>query len=233
MINPRILLRGLLLIGTLVIIGYLFEATHLFSSLNERWIDNEVRNRGITGELLFIGVGTLCIIVGLPRQMVCFLSGYAFGLVPGTLLGLLVSVLGCCGAFFYARLIGRALVRERFAQRIRRFDDFMQDNTLNMTLLIRLLPVGSNLVTNLVAGVASVRALPFFAGSALGYIPQTVVFALVGSGITIDPGLRIGLGVLLFIVSGAIGVSLYRKYRHGKSFDDEIERELETETDQV
>jgi len=206
------LFRGLLLIGTLVIIGYLFEATHLFSSLNERWIDNEVRNRGITGELLFIGVGTICIIVGLPRQMVCFLSGLCICLVPGTLLGLLVSVLGCCGAFFYARLIGRAWCASA-SRSVSRFDDFMQDNTLNMTLLIRLAAGRSNLVTNLVAGVANVRALPFFAGSALGYIHRPWCSHWSAAASPSIRVLRIGLGVLLFIVSGALGVSLYRKYR--------------------
>ena len=95
-----------------------------------------------------------------------------------------------------------------------------------MTLLIRLLPLGSNLVTNLAAGVSSVGAAPFFLGSSIGYLPQTLVFALVGSGFSVDPELRIAISVVLFIVSGFLGVTLYRKYRHGKSFDARVEHEL-------
>jgi uncharacterized membrane protein YdjX (TVP38/TMEM64 family) len=91
--------------------------------------------------------------------------------------------------------------------------------------------VGSNLVTTLVAGVSSARALPFIIGSALGYIPQTVVFALAGSGVNLDPTRRIGLAVLLFVISGVIGVMLYRKYRHGRNITDEVERELQLDTD--
>jgi len=89
-----------------------------------------------------------------------------------------------------------------------------------------LLPLGSNLVTCLAAGVSGVSALAFISGSAVGYLPQTIVFTLIGSGIEVDPEMRIGLSVVLFVVSGMLGVYLYRKHRHGKSFDEKIEREL-------
>ena len=89
-----------------------------------------------------------------------------------------------------------------------------------MALLIRLLPLGSNLVTNLVAGVSSANALGFFAGSVLGYVPQTIIFALLGSGINLDPALRITSSVLLFMLSAALGVYLYRRYRYENEMNE-------------
>jgi uncharacterized membrane protein YdjX (TVP38/TMEM64 family) len=68
-------------------------------------------------------------------------------------------------------------------------------------------------VTNLAAGVSSVAALPFIAGSAAGYVPQTVIFALVGTGVQVDPVLRIGLSVVLFVASAGLGLYLYRRVR--------------------
>ena len=100
-----------------------------------------------------------------------------------------------------------------------------------MTLLIRLLPLGNNLVTNLAAGVSSVKATPFFLGSTIGYLPQTLVFSLVGSGISVDQELRIAISIFLFVISGLIGVSLYRKYRKGRSFDSNIEYEIGVDND--
>ncbi len=224
---PQLLWRGLLLLATLALGAYALQATHLLSSFNAAWIDRAVRGMGLRGELLFICVGALVAAVGLPRQLVCFLGGYGFGLVEGTLLGLLASVLGCLGTFFYARLLGRRLVLTRFAPRIDRLDDFLRDNTLGMALLARLLPVGSNLVNTLVAGVSGVRTLPFMVGSTLGYIPQTLVFALAGGGVNLDPTRRIGLAVALFVVSSMLGAMLYRKYRHGRDLSDELTRALE------
>ncbi len=227
--TARIWLRGIILITSLVALGYALQISGLGSAIDEGWIDTEIRGRGINGELLFVAVGFLFTGIGLPRQIICFLGGYAFGFGQGTALGLLATTLGCIAAFGYARVLGRDFVAARFPRRVRKIDDFLHDNPLTMTLLIRLLPVGSNLVTNLAAGVSGVRGVPFVAGSAIGYLPQTVIFALIGSGIALEPELRIGVSIVLFVVSGAMGVYLYRKYRHGKSFDDNVERELGVE----
>ena len=68
---------------------------------------------------------------------------------------------------------------------MRKFDEFVGLHPFQMTMIVRLLPVGSNVLTNLIAGVSRVRPVPFFAGSAVGYLPQTLAFALVGSGVPI------------------------------------------------
>ena len=221
----RVLLRGLLLIASLVVLGYVIDVTHVGGLLDKAWIDSQVRGHGLAGEALFVAAGALFTAIGLPRQVVSFLAGYAFGLLLGSLIGLLAALAGCMAGFYYARLIGRELVAARFPHRVRRLDDFIHEHPFTMTLLIRLLPVGSNLVTNLAAGVSSVRGASFLAGSALGYVPQTVIFALVGSGITLQPVFRIGLAAALFIVSGALGVYLYHRYRHGHTLDD-VDRQL-------
>jgi uncharacterized membrane protein YdjX (TVP38/TMEM64 family) len=217
---------------SLVAVGYVIKTTGLGSSIDKAWIDSDILGQGFSGELLFLGVSLLFTAIGLPRQVICFLGGYAFGLIEGTILALLATVLGCVIAFFYARMLGRDFVVSRFPGRVKNIDDFLRDNPLSMTLLIRLLPLGSNLVTNLAAGVSSVRPVPFFQGSAIGYFPQTLVFALVGSGISVDPELRIAISVILFIISGILGVSLYRKNRHGKSFDSDIEHKLGVTVDE-
>lgn len=225
-INPRVLIQGLLLILSLVALGYLLEAVGLGKLLDTAWIDNEIKGHGYHGALLFLAVGSLATGVGLPRQLVSFLAGYAFGFGWGLALALTTSALGCIGAFFYARWFGRSLVQAHFGRRIKRFNDFVSGHVFSMTLLIRLLPVGSNLATNLAAGVTRIAALPFFLGSALGYVPQSAVFALAGSGINLNPVMRIGLAAALFLISALIGAYLYRHFRHGRSLDREIDIDL-------
>jgi len=224
--TPRILIRGLVLFTSLVALGLALQALDAGSLFDKAWIDADVRGKGMLGEALFLGAGAVFTAAGLPRQIVGFLAGYAFGLVAGTGLALAATVLGCILAFYYARVLGREFVQTRFSDKVRRIDGFLENNPLTMTLLIRLLPVGSNLATNLAAGVSSVRGLPFFTGSAVGYLPQTLIFALVGSGIAVEPELRISVSIVLFFLSGAVGIYLYRKHRHGKSFDSDVDREL-------
>jgi uncharacterized membrane protein YdjX (TVP38/TMEM64 family) len=224
-------LRGLVLIATFVAIGWVVQATGLHGLFDEAWVDSQIRGQGVSGELLFLAMGAILTAIGFPRQAVCFLAGYAFGFGFGVALALAASVAGCMLAFYYARLLGRAFVLARFPARIKRIDDFLHDNPLSMTLLLRLLPVGSNLVANLAAGVSGVRALPFFAGSLLGYLPQTIIFVLLGSGIRLDPAWTTGVSVALFVVSSALGVYLFRRYRKSRALDADVAAALdETES---
>lgn len=224
--NPRALLKGFLVLVTLVCAGFLIKFLQIDAGFSEAWIDSDVRNSGIKGEILFVLVGGAFAAIGLPRQIVSFLAGYAFGIVEGTVLGLIATSLGCVSTFFYARWLGRDFVKTKFERRIKRVDDFLHDNPFTMTLLIRFLPIGSNLVTNLAAGVSSASALAFISGSMLGYIPQTAIFAILGSGVHVDDKVMLAVGVFGFVLSGVLGVYLYRKYRHGKSIGRQIEQQI-------
>ena len=219
--SARGLLRGLIFLASLVGIGFLIQAMQLDLFLDKAWIDSDIRDRGLRGEFILVCIGTVFIAVGLPRQVISFLAGYGFGFNGGLIIALTATTLGCITTFFYARFLGRELVERKFPVKIRRIDNFLADNPFAMTLLIRFLPAGSNLLTNLAAGVSKVGAFPFIIGSGLGFIPQTAVFALVGSGISVDPIWRISLSVALFLVCGGLGIHLYRRYRRGKRLNGE------------
>ncbi|MEW5965875.1 MAG: VTT domain-containing protein [Pseudomonadota bacterium] len=231
--RARIILKGLALIASLALLGYLFNASDLGSSVNEAWIDARVRGHGANGALLFLLMGGLFTALGLPRQIIAFLGGYAFNIALGTLLGALAALVGCMLAFAYARFFGRGLLRARLGERVARFDRFVHGHPISMTVLIRLLPVGSNLATNLAAGISSIRGRHFFAGTFVGYLPQTLVFALVGSGVHLAPALKLSVAVGLFIVSGVLGVWLYRRFRHGESLGARIDAEIDDREDKL
>lgn len=222
----RPVFKGLGLILSLALLGYLFHSSELGSSVNEAWVDARVRGHGISGAALFLLVGALFTAIGLPRQLIAFLGGYAFGLWLGVLVASAAALLGCALSFFYARLFGRRWLAARLGERAQRFDRFIQDHPLSMTVLVRLLPVGNNLLTNLAAGVSGIRVAPFLLGSWLGYLPQTLVFALVGSGVHIAQGLKLALAAGLFVASGALGVWLYHRLRQGRSLDAQVDAEL-------
>lgn len=225
--KARVILKGLALMLSLALLGYLFESSDLGNSVNEAWIDAKVRGHGFNGALLFLLMGGLFTAIGLPRQIIAFLGGYAFGLTLGTLLGALAALLGCGLSFAYARLFGKNLLRARLGERAGRFDRFIHDHPFSMTVLVRLLPIGNNLLTNLAAGISSIRPAYFLSGTFLGYLPQTLVFALVGSGVHIDPVLKLVLAIGLFLISGVLGAYLYRRFRHGQSLDDQVDAELD------
>src|SRR5688572_10101093 len=94
-LKVRTYLPGLVFLATLGAIGYVLESGLLQEILSESWIDERVRGKGISGEFLFIAVGGVATAVAVPRHIVSFLGGYAFGLVLGTALALCATELGC------------------------------------------------------------------------------------------------------------------------------------------
>jgi uncharacterized membrane protein YdjX (TVP38/TMEM64 family) len=218
-VNYSHLWRGVLLILSLSALGYLVHLLHLTEILSTTWMDQWVRGRGFNGEVLFLVIGAVLTAIGMPRQVVAFFAGYSFGLTFGLLLAVLSTVLGAALDFWYARLLGRDLIKKIFPRQIQHLDHFTRDAPFLKTLAIRLLPVGNNMLTCLVAGVSGIAAAPFLLGSALGYVPQALIFALAGNGVKVNPELQIGIAVLLFLIFGALATYWHHKLRSSQIED--------------
>jgi uncharacterized membrane protein YdjX (TVP38/TMEM64 family) len=133
-------------------------------------------------------------------------------------------LLGCVAAYGWARLLGREWAERRlagrFGHRLRPLRDVLAGSPFGATLALRLLPVGNNLALNTLAGMAGLRVLPFLAGSALGYLPQTLVFALLGKGIRVEGGWQLALSVALLAASMALGFWLMRRHRAARAAEE-------------
>lgn len=189
------------------------------------WVDRELRGEGHWGELVFVLVGAALTAAGVPRQSIAFLGGYGYGALLGTGLALVAQLLGCAASFAWARLLGRNWAERRmagrFGHRLRPLRDALRQSPFEATLALRLLPVGNNLALNLLGGMAGLAVGPFLAASALGYLPQTVIFALLGKGIRVEGAWQLALGVGLFVVSAGIGLVLLRRHRTARVLDGE------------
>ena len=216
----RLIFRGLLVMVVLVLIAWLLKDV-----LDADWIDAQVRNRGIAGVLLFVLVCCLLGSIGLSRQVIAFLGGYAFGFSQGLVLSMLAVVGARITTFHVSRGLLRAWLLKRIPARVQRVDRFLHENTFTMALLVRLLPLGSNWMINVAAGVSSVKKLPFFLGSALGYIPQMLIFTLLGSGTRVDRFSQVAIAMALFVLAAVLGLVLYRKIGRDKIPGPALDRE--------
>lgn len=210
--------KGLVMVAGLGAAIYLARFLGLDEMLrNTKWFNEHILGEGVLSVFIFLGVSMVFTAVGLPRQLVGFLGGFAFGVVWGVLLSTLGSGMGCALATCYARWGGRDFVARKLGHRIHRLDGFLRHKPFRTALAVRFFPVGSNVLTNLAAGISSIPLIPFIAGSTIGYIPQNVIFSLFGSGMSKESStgvaLSISMGVVLFIGSIWIGMAVYRSYK--------------------
>ncbi len=165
---------------------------------------------GATDAAWFVLLGALASAVGIPRQIVAFAGGYVWGFWAGTTLSLIAQILGAAADLFWARIIARDWVQARLRGRVQKLDRLLSRRPFAATLALRFMPIGNNLLLNLLAGVSAVPAFGFLAGSLVGFVPQTVIFALIGSGSRVARGTEIALGAALFVVSFVLGVIMLR-----------------------
>lgn len=202
----RSIVKGALLLAGLVAGWFAFRSVGL---------DQGVVAAREHGPAAFVAVTAVACAVGMPRQVVAYAGGLVFGFWPGAALALLAEVLACAANFFWVRLLARGWANRWLARhgggRMDRLDRFLSANTFTATLTLRLLPVGSNIALNLLAGVSGVAAAPFVLASLLGYVPQTAVFALLGGGLAVSQAEQVALGVVLFAASAGLGIALMKR----------------------
>jgi uncharacterized membrane protein YdjX (TVP38/TMEM64 family) len=200
--------RALALLGGLAAVGAGLRA---LPRLDSGLLDRLVIGHGLTGIALFLLLAALGCAVGVPRQVAAFAAGYAFaaglGLWTAGLLAMAGQMLGCAADFGWARLLGRDWLAARLPARLR---DRVTARPFTATLTLRLLPVGNNLALSLLGGASGVPAVPFLAASAVGYLPQTAVCVLLGSGIQLGHGAEVAIAVGLFAAAAALGLWLWR-----------------------
>jgi uncharacterized membrane protein YdjX (TVP38/TMEM64 family) len=211
-IGPARIIKGLVTVLAILAMGYFaksldFEGWAKWIHFNES--ENALWYQGKSGYLL---LGLAFTAIGGPRQLVAFFAAYFFGLVAGFFLALSAVTLSSLIAASLSRVF-MAQVRPLVSGKIDVAFDFWRSKPFWATMLLRLMPVGSNLVTNLAAGATGVPLVAFVLGSMFGYMPQTAIFSLMGSGVDVGADWRVGLGIGFFILMTIVSLWIYGRYR--------------------
>lgn len=223
--------RVALAVGLLVLAGlfFLWDGDELLSfealarnrELLARWVEDST----LLASLSFLAVYAAVTALSLPLGAVMTVaSGLLFGPLWGTLLSVAGATAGATVVFLAAGRVAGPRLRERIATALRRMDAGFRENAFNYLLVLRLIPLFPFWLVNLAPAFAEVRLRTFVVATALGIIPGTFVFALVGNGFgaLAAAGQEPGLDVILrpAVLAPVIGLAVlalvpvvYRKMR--------------------
>lgn len=208
----RFLIKMLALMIVLVGFAYLVSSVD-FEGFFKSLPFTDAENAGwLNGKFAYLVLASLLVSIGCPRQVISFFAAFFFGLWMGIVIGVLATTLACMISFFIARVF-QDTFKDMLKGKLKLALDFWKENTFFATMIWRFIPAGSNLLTNLAAGAFGLSALPFILGSAVGYIPHTVIFALLGAGVEVGSNFQIIASAVLLVISIIIGVFLLKKYR--------------------
>ncbi|WP_102795196.1 TVP38/TMEM64 family protein [Bowmanella denitrificans] len=218
---PKSLLPALLWLAALLAVGWFVGKSQWLSEWQPARFGQYLTGNLYLDACLFVALFAGLSAVGLPRQIPAFIGGYYFGVLAGVVLSTLAVTIGAGITLLTIRLIGDHVIHKRLPGL--RLRQFLSHNTFKATIAVRLFPIGNNLAVNLLAGLIRLPLWAFLTGSFIGYLPQMLVFALSGSGLKFNAQLQIVVGVVLLLISSALGAWLYRRSR--------IEQEIATQQD--
>ncbi|MCK8045096.1 VTT domain-containing protein [Shewanella sp. 1CM18E] len=201
----------ILLIITVVSLAIYVFKQGIFSSFTDtNWLADYLAEQGNKGLLVLFLVGAAYTSVGGPRQFMAFAFGFALGGIKGALIGSLSALLGCVITFYFARFVFRDSLKKRFQSKLTSLENLIVHRTILKMIMIRILPLSSNFLTNLAAGSTHISAWRFFIGSGIGFIPQMMVFSFAGAGLGLSDNTSLLISGGLFVCASIIAFYLYK-----------------------
>jgi len=205
----KLLLKPLLLAGLLAL-GFVLLHFQRWGGFSEQELLEQLfRQNWFVAWPIFVVVGTLYTALGGPRQLLAFSCGYFMGGLPGALVSTAITGLGALLVIFCVRYIGLDWIRKRYGARVAFVRRLLAGDTWLWICMVRLMPVGSNLLTNVAAGLAGLSTPAVFWGSLLGYLPQMLLFSFAGAGMALQDRTQIWISLVLLLFSSALVLYLY------------------------
>jgi uncharacterized membrane protein YdjX (TVP38/TMEM64 family) len=158
-----------------------------------------VEGLGVLGPVAFVALYAVAVVLLLPASPFTIAAGVLFGPVVGVATAWAGAMLGALGAFLVGRAIGRRAVVQLGGQPVVAVDRRLTERGFAAVLIVRLVPLFPFNIVNLVAGVSGLTVRDYVAGTAIGIIPGTAVFAALG-GTVADPTSPAFLGSLAAFV---------------------------------
>lgn len=159
-------------------------------------------------------------ILPIPAEFPAMLNGMIFGPLIGTTITWLGAIVGAWISFELARRFGRPLTG-RFVRStlLERADRVMDSAGWPGLLTIRLIPAVAFTALNWGAGLTTVPRWTFLWTTTLGILPGAIVFTVSGTGVAAlfraNPTAAVGLGFVVFVVTGWTVVRYWRRRAEG------------------
>ncbi len=126
-------------------------------------------------------------------------GGLAFGALWGAVWSLVGADLGALVAFGAGRFLGHSFVQKFVGERFQALMGRLARNGFYIILYLRIVPVIPYNALNLLAGASPIEFRDYFWASAIGILPGTILFAILGDALwhPMQPRFFVAIGLIL------------------------------------
>lgn len=207
MVKKRAIMSGVFLIIVACVLFYAFDLqSHPIWQQNFSGPEDLAKYLRSFGAMT-VFVSTLLMVVQtlftpLPLFLLAGANGFIFGLWHGVLITLGGSVLGASIAFYLARGFGRGLV-SRFIKEtyMAKVDQMSHSRGPWMVFMARLVPIIPSSIISYVAGLSKMTFKGFFIATAIGKLPEIVIYTTLGHSFQQAEGMATQVTILLILLT--------------------------------
>jgi uncharacterized membrane protein YdjX (TVP38/TMEM64 family) len=169
---------------------------------------------GIFAVLLFFILITFTVVFPYPFVITAFAVSFLYGPVVSFIVIYLALILGSCINFFLIRFIGKKYIARKAPDIMFLVNDNMKRIGLQLLVFFRLFPVFPFDIVSFGAALTKYKFHNFLISLLIGYLPVSLVYAILGVTIESNQNSKILLSVILslaLIVATQFIVSKYGK----------------------
>ncbi len=223
--SRQALMRAILLVVFITGSVYLYHFTSVKEFFTPQVLDQFIQVFGVWAPIAFILIEAVSICLFVPASIPLVLGAGIFGAYSGFLYGWIGAVTGAVGAFFIGRFLGRDFVKSLIGDKLKRYDDVIEQNGFVTVLYLRLLNTPFTPL-NFGIGLTKVHFRDFFFGTALGVIVSIFAVTFLGGiikevwvsgrwGDLISPKVFFALALFVFSASIPMVIRKIKRQRAG------------------
>lgn len=179
--------KYLKIIGIVLVVAALFVlAKHFNVQEHLKNILDHIKNLGPTGYVVFVVVYIVCSVLLIPASVLTLGAGAVYGIVKGTILVSMASILAAAAAFLIGRFLARDWVNKKIEgnKNFKAIDEAVGKEGWKIVGLTRLSPVFPFTILNYAFGLTKVSFKGYFFASWIGMLPGTMMYVYLGSAAT-------------------------------------------------
>ena len=192
---------------------------------NRESLTGWVADNGLGAWLAYAGIYSVVTVLSIPGGAVMTIAGgFLFGPWLGGTLTVIGATIGATAVFLAARYALADFLRDKAGGTIPKMEEGFKESALSYLLFLRLMPVFPFWLVNLVPAFLRVPVGVYILGTAVGIIPGTFAYALVGDGVgaLLEAGQDVNIGVIfeprfLLPIAGLSALALlpvlYKKFK--------------------
>ncbi len=203
--DKKQVVRWIVLAVSIAVVVYLMNKYNFLKGYGPEEIRVFIQKKGILAPIVYVLLLSLLPLFLFPDSVLVIAGGMLFGLVRGTILTSIGSLIGGVIAFLISRAFGSKVVKKITKKDLVLFEKYKGYSGFFIILLLRLIPLFPFKVVSYSAGLTDMKLRDFCLATVIGSLPGIIVYTNLGDKAN-DFGSKgfyvsVVLVVLLFVVS--------------------------------